>query len=190
MMLLARKMHKRCGRQWLRRAIVAGYERRDRHCRSPRSTVRSRDRQSCRRDGSRPRSCRPTGRRRCCHSAPTIARGCIEGPDRRQPVGACTIRTRRPAALLKPRADSLSARRWSADSSIAHSSGPQTRSRSPSPRSPRPVAGSGGRRSADNGDEHSADSGDAGFALPHSLQMQKPMHSRQRIYAYCLPSYC
>jgi hypothetical protein len=178
----SRTRRKRYGRQWHRRGIAVGLEPHDRRFRSRRSIVRSPDRQSSRRDGSRRQSCRPRDRRRCCHSAPRIARGCIGGPDQPRPDHACTTRTKRQAVLRNARAHSLSARKSSAQNLSSQSSKTQIRKKSLGPLTPGLAAGNGGRNSADNGDDE--------FALPRSLQMQIAMHSRQRLYAYCLPSCC
>jgi hypothetical protein len=177
-----RTRRKRYGRQWLRPRIAAGFEPHDRRFRSRRSIGRSPDRQSCRRDGSRRQSCLPRARQRCCHSAPRIARGCIGDPDQPRPDHACTTRTKRQAVLRNARAHSLSARKSSAQNLSSQSSKTQIRKKSLGPLTPGLAAGNGGRNSADNGVDE--------FAPPRSMQMQKAPHSRQGLYAYCLPSYC
>ena len=183
-----RMKRKRYGRQWRRPTIAAGFEPHDRRFHSRRSIGRSPDRQSSRRDDSRPQSCPPRDRRHCCHSAPRIVRGCIGDQDRLRPDCACTIRTRRTAAP-RSRAHSSYAHRPSACKPDAHHSSSQSsmtriRNQSWSPQTPAHAAGNSGRNSAGNGDDE--------FALLRSLRMhmQTALHSRQRLYAYCLPSCC
>ena len=69
--------------------------------------------------------------------------------------------------------------------SSSQSSTIQIRNQSWSPQTPALAAGNAG-----NGGWNSADNGDDEFALLRSLQMQIATHSWQRLYAYCLPSYC
>ena len=176
MLLLSRTMPKRYGRRWRRPEIAGELGRRDHHCRFRRSIGRSADRQSSRRDDATRQSCPPRDRRRCCRSAPRIAQGCIRDLGQPRPDCACTIRTRLQAVPRNASAHNLSARSLSARSSSTHFRRQSSRTR---------IAESAGG----NGVGHSADNGDDEFAPPRSMQMPKALHSRQRLYAYCLPSY-
>jgi hypothetical protein len=173
---------KRYGRRWRQPTTAAGLEPHDRHCRSRRSIGHSPDPRFSRRDDARRRSYLPRDRWHWSHSAPRIARGCIRDPDHRQPDRAYTIRTRRQAVLRNASAHSLSARQPNAHNLSSRSSKTQIREQSSTPRPPGYAAGDNDRNNADNGDDE--------FALLRSSQMLIAMHSRQRLYAYCLPSYC
>lgn len=202
---LSRTTHKRYGRQWRRPKIAVEIERYDHRCRFQRSIVRSPDRQSSRRGDSRPRSCRRRDRQRWSHSAPTIARGCTADPGQSRPESACTIRTRRQA--VRHSHDRPSSRQ---PLSGYFSNGQNPHRRNPSYQNPscqnpnyrnssswnsrnrnsiRRSSRHTRARNAGSDDGHSADNDDE-FAPLRSLRMQKAIHSRQRLYAYCLPSYC
>jgi hypothetical protein len=116
-----------------------------------------------------------------------IAQGCIGDPDQPRPDCACTIRTRRQAVHRNVHAHSLSARKSSAQnlssrSSSSRSSSFQTRKQNSATHIPGYSAGNDGWNSVDSVDDE--------FAPLRSMQMQIAMHSRQRLYAYCLPSCC
>jgi hypothetical protein len=170
-------MHRRYGRRWHRPEIAVEPGRHDRHCRFQRSIVHSADRQSSRRDDATRQSCPPRDRRRWSRSAPRIAQGCIGDPDQPRPDCACTIRTKQRAV---PRTASAHNHNLSAHNLSARSSNTQIPKYSSRTRP----------QSLGTDDRHSAGNGDDEFALPRSLRTQKAMLPRQRLYAYCLPSYC
>lgn len=178
-----RTRRKRYGKQWRRPAIAVGYGRHGRHCRFQRSIGRSGCRRSSRRDDATRQSCLQRDRRHWSRSAPRISRGCTGDPGQIRPDRACTIRTRLRAVPRNASAHNLSARNLNARSSSTHI---RKQSSSIRPHS----FGSDDRHSAGIGDGHSADNGDDEFAPPRSLRMQIAVHSRQRLYAYCLPSCC